>query len=89
VKLRKTKITIETEQVTVIRRRRVTRPWCSECGGEAEFVPRHEVSTWLDGRPNQAGPRAIGSGPHFARAADGSVVVCVKSLLGSSVEERK
>lgn len=77
-----TRITIETEQFMVIRRRRVVRFWCSECGGEAEFVPRQAVSPLLNERPNQAGITAIASGPHFATAADGSDVVCVKSLLG-------
>jgi hypothetical protein len=83
VKLRKTVVTIETEQFMVIRRRRVIRSWCSECGREAEFVPRQSVGPWLDERPNQAGFRAIGRGPHYATAADGSVVVCVRSLMGS------
>ena len=76
-------VTIETEHFMVIRSRRVTRFWCNECGGESEFVPRQEVARLLDGRPNQAGLKEIGSCPHFARAADGSVVVCAKSLLGS------
>ncbi len=80
MKLRKTETTIETEQVTVIRCRRVIRSWCTECGREAEFVSRQGVSNLLDERPNHAGPKAIGGGPHIAKAADGSLVVCVKSL---------
>ncbi len=86
MRLRKihTEITIETDQVVVIRRRRVTRSWCTECGVETEFVPVEEVNRLLDDRINRGGVGAIGGSAHFAKARDGSPVICVKSLLGSS-----
>ena len=31
-------VTFETDQVLIIRRRRLTRGWCRECGREVEIV---------------------------------------------------
>ena len=44
-------VTIETEQVVIIRRRRITRSWCSQCGDESEFIPVEAVNQVLGGGP--------------------------------------
>jgi len=34
---RRTEVTVETDRVLIIQRRRVIRTWCQECGGEGEI----------------------------------------------------
>ena len=82
MKLRRTQVAIETHQVVVIRRRQVVRFWCSECGGESEFVPVEDLHPLLEGGVNQASSRLRDGTIHLGKARDGSVVVCVKSLPG-------
>lgn len=77
-------ITIETRHVLVIKRRQVTRSWCNECGVEAEFVRPERVNTVPDETGNQRGVEASSRSPHFAKAADGSQLICVRSLLGAT-----
>ena len=80
MKLRRTQITIETHRVVVLRRRRLIRFWCSECGAEAEFVPVEDLDRLLDGGGGNVSGRLADGTFHFGKAPDGSVVVCVKSL---------
>jgi hypothetical protein len=71
-------ITVETDQILVIRRQRVTRTWCDECQRHTEFIPVEEIKGVLGGGlipANSALP-----GLHFAKALNGSTVVCAESL---------
>ena len=74
------RVTVETEQVVIIRRRRITRSWCSQCGDESEFIPVEAVSQMLGGGPGQGKLLPPGDGFHLHKIEDGSVLVCVKSL---------
>jgi hypothetical protein len=76
-------ITIETDQVTVIRRPYSARGWCQECGCEVDVV-RIEDGGVLAGmtRPvlrENAGTRRW----HLSETTDGSMLVCLVSLLKS------
>ena len=83
-KFRKTaRVTVETEQVVIIRRRRITRSWCSQCGGESEFIPMEAVNQVLGEGPGQGKLFPPGDGFHLHKIKDGSVLVCVKSLPGN------
>jgi hypothetical protein len=83
MKLRKARITIQTDQVMIVRRQRLVRFWCDECGGEAEFVPLEGLNGLLQ-EGDQAKSRPVGSSLHLGRMRDGSVVVCIKSLSRTS-----
>jgi hypothetical protein len=37
-------VTVETDQVLIIRRRRSTRGWCQECGREVEIVSLEDAA---------------------------------------------
>lgn len=80
MKLRRAQITIETHTLVVLRRRRLIRFWCSECGAEAEFVPAEDLNRLLDGPGVNAGGGLTDGGFHFGKAPDGSLVVCLRSL---------
>lgn len=73
----KTEITIETEQVVIVRRRRIVMRWCEACGHETDFAPLEpEISslqTSLD--------RTSRQGLHVKDADSGTPMVCMQSLL--------
>jgi hypothetical protein len=69
-------ITVETDQVVVFRRQRVTRTWCDGCHGDADFIPVEEITRVIDARITSL----VDTSLHFAKAPDGSTVVCTKSL---------
>ena len=70
-------ITVETDQIVVIRRKRVTRVWCGECNADADFIPVEEINRVVD-----AGITSVPGGSlHFGKAPDGSTVVCSNSLV--------
>lgn len=79
MKLRTTRITIETRRLVVLRYRRVVRCWCNECDDESEFVQVGDLNGLLEGAAIEAGAEL-----HFAKMPDGAPLVCVKSLSGVS-----
>ena len=56
---RRIAITIETNRVVIIRRRRVTRVWCPECGCEVDMVGLGEAEAfhWSIGTRRCPGPQ--------------------------------
>ena len=76
----RTEITIETDQLLVIRRRRCIRAWCQQCGYEVDMITLTELEG-MSGitQPMLFDPKA--QGWHWAQAEDGSPLVCLESLL--------
>ena len=79
-----TEITIETNQVLVIKRRQVSRLWYGEGGSEAEFVRLKEANALMDETGNQHALEALSASPQFTNAGDGFPVIGVRSLLGAA-----
>jgi len=77
---KRTEITIETDRVLIIRRRRVLRAWCQECGHEVDMVdPREaEAITVVTGSALRDCAQW-----HIAQSPDGAGLVCLDSLLRS------
>lgn len=73
-------VTVESEQLVVIRRRQITRLWCSRCGDESEFIPVEAVDRVLRGGLSEGHPLLPGDGFHLHKIENGAVVVCIKSL---------
>jgi hypothetical protein len=73
-------VTVETEHIVIIRRRQVTRFWCSQCGDESEFIPVEAVDRLLRGGLSKGKHLLPGDAFHLHKIEDGSVVVCMKSL---------
>jgi hypothetical protein len=81
---KRTEITIETDQIVVVRKRQLpVRSWCRECGREVEMVDVKEAEA-LTGAP-QAMLSSAGEhrGWHWSQAEDGSPLVCLDSVLRS------
>jgi hypothetical protein len=79
---KRTRITVETEQVLIIRRRGCIRRWCRECAREVDMVSFTEAGalTGLPGRQLCEHARA----EKWHLAADGSPLICLDSLLKST-----
>jgi len=74
-------ITVETDRTVIIRRRRSIRAWCPECGCEVDMVGREqvEVLTGMSGRVLR--DSALAQGWHVAENQDGTLLICLESLL--------
>jgi hypothetical protein len=81
----RTEITVETEQIWIIRKSRTRRGWCPECGREVDMVKVDEAGV-IPGKatPPLSGPILPGLGDnrgwHWSRAEDGKPMVCLDSL---------
>jgi hypothetical protein len=78
---KRTKITIETHSLLILRGRNSRRAWCPLCADQAEMIAlentgavsnleRPELEEWLNS-----------AGLHRWQAADGLTLICVNSLL--------
>jgi hypothetical protein len=80
---KRTEITIETDRVLIIRRRRSVRVWCQECGSQTDMVDLREAEalSGLSGRVLR--DRAEAGRCHVLQGHDGASLVCLESLLKS------
>jgi hypothetical protein len=80
---KRTEITIETERILTIRRRRSIRLWCSQCGFEVEAMGQEEAAafTGMSGQALRDSARARGW--HLSEGPDGAGLICLKSMLDS------
>jgi hypothetical protein len=76
-------ITIETEWVMTIRRRASSRLWCPKCGREVGVVDliQAELLTGIDQATLHAGAEA--KRWHSFTGPDGTLLVCLESVLKS------
>ncbi len=80
---KRTEITVETDRVLIIRRRRSIRAWCPKCGCEVDLVDEVEAEA-LTGIPGDTfRNRAEACGWHVSEDQDGSRLVCLQSLFKS------
>lgn len=82
MELRKTtEITVETDEVLVVRRARVYRAWCGECGQEVDMVGMGDAQALTE-----HSKKGIGQGRerdwHVGMSGE-MALVCMPSLLKS------
>ena len=74
-------VTVQTDQLLVIRRRRSGRVWCETCGREVETLdPQEAGKLAAASQPllaGKAGPEAW----HMCVGHDGQPLICLESLL--------
>jgi hypothetical protein len=78
---RRMQITIETDEVTIIRRRHPRYTWCPECACEMEVVGMEEAGVRAGLTERALRNCAQSRGWHLSDAGDGTLLVCLKSLL--------
>jgi hypothetical protein len=85
-------ITIETEQMLIVRRRYSTRLWCSKCGCETDFVPLDQIVPRKQTRPflettGKAAEAEPARSLHIRETHDSPALVCLDSVLAFWAQE--
>ena len=81
-----TRITIETESLTIIRRATVESRWCPECRQQVESVALQDVPG-TPGSGEQIQEWITDNHLHFWRPDDQPTRLCLKSLLEHAVQK--
>lgn len=78
---KRTKITIETDSLLLLRGRNSLHAWCSQCGAEAEMLPLNDVVVVSNLPPEEVQAWMESPGLHHTKAADGADLICLNSML--------
>jgi hypothetical protein len=80
---RRMEVTVQTERVLIIRRRRSMRVWCRQCGREVDGASFQEAGE-LTGAPLLVPPRNSAPGAwHVCLSENGKPFICLESVLKS------
>jgi excisionase family DNA binding protein len=81
-KTRRTEITIETDRVVVIKKRKASiLAWCPACAGQVQMVTPDEAAV-IARVSSRTIYRWVEAGKlHFAETAEGFLLICPQSLL--------
>ena len=77
---RRIEITVETDRLLIIRRRRLVRAWCQECGGEVEMVSLGEAEALTEVSGQEFCGFAQAHSWHLSENQEGTCFVCLESL---------
>jgi hypothetical protein len=86
---KRTEITVETDQIWVLRKSRARRAWCAECAREVDMVTLEDAGAlrYRDAQTPKLQPALPGSnddrGWHWSEAENGTPLICLESLLKS------
>ncbi len=84
MKRKKTEIIVEREQVLIIKRLDDREPrCCAECAGQAQMVSVDEAAALAQVTARAIYRRVEASQLHFVETEDGSLMVCINSLLAT------
>jgi hypothetical protein len=96
---KRTEITVETDQVWIIRKAQAARGWCAECGREVDMVgvaEAVELGRTFQPLTNRSSSAPLASaqpmlpgcgdsrGWHWSQAENGEPLVCLDSVLKST-----
>jgi hypothetical protein len=76
-----TRITVETETVTIVHQAKVTRGWCSGCQGDVDLVITDGTAGVHGASAEQIRHWISESRLHAWQTADSQFQFCVRSLL--------
>jgi hypothetical protein len=79
----RTEITIQTDRLVLIRGRRPTRAWCQQCGHEVEMIGLPQDAALAGGGKPVLPDSTQGQGWHVSEDQNGSLLVCLESVLKS------
>ena len=78
---KRTKITIETDSLLILRGRSFERAWCPQCGSEVEMIPLDNVGVISNLSPREVEAWIQSEDLHHSKATDGSPLICLNSML--------
>jgi hypothetical protein len=81
VKVKQTKITMETDSLLVLRGRKALRGWCPQCGAEGEMIPFEGIEVVSNLLPAEVEIWLESEEIHRSQAPDGTQLICFNSLL--------
>jgi hypothetical protein len=82
--VRATRITVETETLVLVRRAKALFAWCPDCRAEVDVIALDKLTEPVAAQIHEwFGANDL----HFWQMAEGSVRICVKSLLQSLAPE--
>ena len=80
---RRTEVTIETERVVTIRRRRSLRVWCRECGRVVDAIGVEQAGALSGARQPDLSDHAGANAWHVCEGGDREMLICLDSVLKS------
>jgi hypothetical protein len=78
---KRTRITIETDSLLVLRGRKPLWVWCPQCGAAAEMIPLNDVGVVSNLPPAEVQAWMESSDLHHTKTADGTDLICLNSML--------
>lgn len=78
---KRTKITIETDSLLVLRGRRALRAWCPQCAARSEMIPFEGIGVISNLPPAEVENWLESEAIHRSQATDGTSLICLNSLL--------
>jgi len=78
---KRTKITIETDSLLILRGRSLQQAWCPLCGSEVEMIPLDNIGVISDLSPRVVEAWIHSEDLHHTKATDGSHLICLNSML--------
>lgn len=78
---KRTRITIETDSLLVLRGQRLPRFWCPQCGAEVEMIVLNELGVVSNLPPAEVQAWIESPDLHHMQSADGAVLICLNSML--------
>ena len=75
------KITIESERLLVIRRKKSAEAWCEGCKALRKIVQAREAAVILGVSARTIFRRVESGQLHFMETPDGELLICLNSLL--------
>ena len=84
MRTRKTRVTVETHQVLVVRSgRHFGEDWCVECCQRVKLVTADEAAVLTEVSLRTICKRVEANTLHFTETADGRLFICLNSLISS------
>jgi hypothetical protein len=78
---KRTRITIETDSLLVLRGRKSLRAWCPQCGAEVEVIPLSDVGLASNLVPAEVQAWMESPDLHHTKTATGDGYICLNSML--------
>jgi hypothetical protein len=78
---KRTKITIETDSLLVLKGRTLLTVWCPQCAAQTEMIPVEGVGVISNLAAGEVEAWLQSEAIHRSQAADGAQLLCLRSVL--------
>ena len=78
---KRTRISIETDSLLVLRGRKSLWAWCPQCGAEVEMIPLNDVGVVSNLPPADVQAWMESPDLHHTKTASGTDLICLNSMI--------